>query len=76
MKEDLLTTSVALGINVCDDTLNTVRNMLGVDGITVSLVDNGSSAISGSGGGGSIPASIAEFTEAVTKHHKLIESCR
>ena len=72
LKENLLTTSIAPGITVWDSTLNTVRNILGAGGVTVALGSNGSIVVDGSGGGG-VPSSIAEFTETVTKHHKLTE---
>ena len=62
LKENLLTTSVAPGIKVWDDTVNTVRNILGAGGVTVALDSNGSIVVDGSGSGSGIPSSIAEFT--------------
>ena len=54
LKENLLTTSVAPGVKIWDDTLNTVRNLLEGENITIALDDNGPIEISGTGGGGDI----------------------
>ena len=59
LKENLLTTSVAPGIKVWDDTVDTVRNILGAGGVTVALDSNGSIVVDGSGSGSGIPSSIA-----------------
>ena len=74
LEENLLTTSVAPGVKVWDDTVNTVRNLLAGENITIALDDNGSIEISATGGGGAaIPATIAEFTETVIKMHQATE---
>ena len=72
-KENLLTTSPAPGIKIWDDTVNTMRNILGANGVTVALDSNGSIVIDGSGSGSGSPSSIAEFTSSVIKHHKLTQ---
>ena len=51
-----------------------MRNLLGGEGTTASIYDNGSIGISGIGGGGAgIPAGIAQLMDDVIKHYQSTE---
>ena len=76
----LVHTATHPGANIFDSTLRLFRNVLGQAGIETFIFmnqtdpndpNNGSLVIDGSAlqGGGSVPASIAEFTASVISHH-------